>query len=97
MLVYSVPFAAPPVGALRWTAPQPPAAWSGIRDATRLGKSCPQIVPFELQSEDCLYMNIYVPTVDRLPVNNGSSLSSLPVMIWMHGGTAYCLHLLIFM
>jgi para-nitrobenzyl esterase len=78
-----IPYAAPPVGSLRWKAPQPAAPWTGIRECTAFGKSSPQsTVPLDLsdmpQSEDCLYLNVLTPAKkisDRLPV-----------MVWLHGG-----------
>lgn len=71
-----VPFAAPPVGALRWKAPQPHEAWDGVRDATQFGPICPQVPgPMESltaaqrepnpMSEDCLTLNVFTPAVDR--------------------------------
>jgi len=80
-----IPFAAPPVGALRWKAPEPAAHWKGERDATKYGAHCVQ-TPFEDMSfqdagasEDCLYLNVFTPADAR-----GSS--KLPVMFWIHGG-----------
>jgi para-nitrobenzyl esterase len=77
-----IPYAAPPVGNLRWQAPQPPASWSGIRDATQFGPRCPQFATplgnAAGSDEDCLYLNVYTPPV-------GSKLR--PVMVWLHGGT----------
>lgn len=79
----NIPFAAPPVGDLRWRDPRPPAAWRDIRDAAAFGPTCPQIarqgggagVPDE-QSEDCLSLNVWRPANAR----------RLPVMVWVHGG-----------
>ena len=74
-----VPFAAPPVGDLRWKPPQPAASWQGIRQATQLGNACSQ-PPFPSNglygtspptaSEDCLYLSIWTPakSADDLPV-----------------------------
>ena len=77
-----IPYAAPPVGDLRWRAPRSPAAWSGVRDATAPGQPCLQNgrrgQPV-IGSEDCLYLNVTTP-VDARP--NGR----LPVMVWLHGG-----------
>ena len=57
-----LPYAAAPVGNLRWRAPRPPADWRGVRDATQFGPSCPQapspFAPPGPQSEDCLYLNV---------------------------------------
>ena len=77
----AVPFAAPPVGDLRWRAPQPAHAWGGVRDARTLGPRCPQVNSHSTyapgpMSEDCLYLNLWVP-------HGGSKL---PVMVWIHGG-----------
>ncbi|MBE3072700.1 MAG: carboxylesterase family protein, partial [Acidobacteria bacterium] len=78
-----VPYAAPPVGALRWQAPQPVAPWPGARDATKAGPGCMQgrvfsdIVLPEL-SEDCLTLNIHTPA--------RAAGDRLPVMVWIHGG-----------
>ncbi len=63
-----IPYAAPPVGDLRWKAPQPPAHWKGVRDATMYGAHCAQNHVFDDMifqdvgpSEDCLYLNVYAP------------------------------------
>ena len=80
-----IPFAAPPVGDLRWRAPQPAAAWSGVRDAQACGHDCMQ-QPFARDdapltttpSEDCLYVNVWRPA--------GSEGKALPVMVWIYGG-----------
>jgi para-nitrobenzyl esterase len=78
-----IPFAAPPVGALRWRAPQPPAAWTATRACTAYGPSCPQGgSPFGRHdddtrtSEDCLYLNVWAP----------EGAAQAPVMVWIHGG-----------
>jgi para-nitrobenzyl esterase len=76
-----VPYAAPPVGALRWRPPQPPAPWPGVRAATRFAPHCAQSAgPFgqASTSENCLYLNVYAPA--RRPAGG------LPVMVWIHGG-----------
>lgn len=85
-IFYNLPFAAPPVGEWRWRAPQPPARWSGARDASRPGAACAQdVTPTAANfpagmSEDCLYLNVYAPRVE-------SSSRKLPVMVWIHGGS----------
>jgi para-nitrobenzyl esterase len=74
-----IPYAAPPVGALRWQAPQPAAAWQGQLDATQFANHCPQVASFfglPSTTEDCLYLNVYTPP----------SGENLPVMVWIHGG-----------
>jgi para-nitrobenzyl esterase len=81
-----LPYAAPPVGALRWKAPEPPAKWEGTRDAGNYGAHCYQGFPFpdmifqdSGQSEDCLFLNVFTPA-------NAKPNSKLPVMFWIHGG-----------
>ena len=77
-----IPYAAPPVGDLRWKPPQPAAAWDEIRQCTEFSKACPQLsmsgFPPPSMSEDCLYLNLMTPVK-----NKGEAL---PVMVWMHGG-----------
>jgi para-nitrobenzyl esterase len=77
-----VPYAAPPVGPLRWQAPQPAPAWHGVRDALAFGPDFPQAANARFraprQDEDCLYLNVWTPAVDRD--------AKLPVLVWLHGG-----------
>jgi para-nitrobenzyl esterase len=84
-----IPYAAPPVGALRWRPPQPAAAWTGVRDADRHGHACPQHIGDYSEAwvndslraagldEDCLTLNIWAPAPGAGPA---------PVMFYMHGG-----------
>jgi para-nitrobenzyl esterase len=78
-----IPYAAPPVGDLRWRAPQPAAKWQGVRMAEQFGAPCIQSNkaiennPIK-HSEDCLYLNVWTPA--------RSATDRLPVMFWIHGG-----------
>ncbi len=83
-----IPYAAPPVGDLRWKAPQPAQAWEGVRDASAWEYACMQKESSFITepkkgnkgySEDCLYLNIWRPKTQ-------DSLRPLPVMVWIHGG-----------
>ncbi|XP_035679082.1 carboxylesterase 5A-like [Branchiostoma floridae] len=88
-----IPFAAPPVGDLRFRPPEPVVPWEGLKDATEFGPSCPQelarvrriydflpfALPHEIVSEDCLVLNIMTTSLD--------SSAALPVMVWIHGGS----------
>jgi len=80
-----IPFAAPPVGNLRWKPPQPVQPWTGVRPAASFGADCMQ-APWEPEgyrivttpSEDCLFINVWTPSITATP--------KLPVMVWIYGG-----------
>ena len=83
-----VPYAAPPVGTLRWLPPHPATPWQGVRPATEFGSIAPQnpllgsemmlaLMVNEPQSENCLFLNIWTPAIDD---------ARRPVMVWIHGG-----------
>lgn len=81
-----IPYAAPPVGPLRWRPPAPVVPWRGDRPATAYGASCPQALPIRgvrpdspaaAISEDCLTLNVWAPVARAAP---------RPVMVWLHGG-----------
>lgn len=79
-----IPFAAPPVGALRWRAPQPPAPWTGVKTTTAYSHDCMQVpTPGDYAplgtppAEDCLYLNLWRPA---------AASGRLPVLVWIYGG-----------
>jgi len=79
-----IPYAAPPVGDKRWTAPEPPASWEGVRSAAQFGDRCIQTNPFPdmlfqspAESEDCLTLSVWTPA---------KMGDHVPVMVWIHGG-----------
>ena len=84
MVFRGIPYAAPPVGSLRWRPPQPVAPWQGVHDATKFSPSCPQperpdrrLPKVSNTDEDCLYLNVW--TSELAPAKR-------PVMVWIHGG-----------
>jgi len=81
-----IPYAAPPVGSLRWRPPRAASKWSGVRPARQLGHNCMQGQPYgDIDpyaagvSEDCLYLNFWTTSL-------GASASPRPVLVWIHGG-----------
>ena len=84
-----IPFAAPPIGDLRWRPPQPVAPWTGVRQAAEFGADCmqgrfgpppaPGASPRPAPSEDCLFVNVWSPA-------SAAPAAKLPVMVWIYGG-----------
>jgi len=90
-----MPFAAPPVGPLRWRAPRPPEPWQGVREALAFGSPCVQFASVlnpdpsakpdtPTGDEDCLYLNVFAPPFAPEAVPRGAE--RLPVLFWIHGG-----------
>lgn len=84
-----IPFAAPPVGPLRWRPPEPALPWTGVRASTRFGAACVQPIPRpgsiyadppQRMSEDCLVLNIWSPQQRK---------ARQPVLVWIHGGSLF--------
>jgi para-nitrobenzyl esterase len=89
-----IPYAAPPVGPLRWAAPQPVTPWHGIRSAQSYGNRCPQLASGNgprSDNEDCLYLNVFTPpdSAGRPPggpvAHGGRGGGRLPVLVMIHG------------
>jgi para-nitrobenzyl esterase len=84
-----IPYAAPPLGALRWAAPQPPRPWPGIRDASSYGPRCAQLASGNgprQDSEDCLYLNVFAPGRGTVTGPRPGAGHRLPVLVMIHGG-----------
>jgi para-nitrobenzyl esterase len=85
-----IPYAAPPVGELRWRPPQPVAPWEGVRSAKEFGPACPQSPlialmsrePMPRTSEDCLTLNVWTAAGD----SEAGNAERRPVLVWIHGG-----------
>ncbi|MGA8672037.1 MAG: carboxylesterase family protein [Terracidiphilus sp.] len=73
-----VPFAAPPLGDLRWRAPQPALPWKSVRIADKFAPQCLQTIRGITTSEDCLYLNVWTPAK--------SARARIPVLVWIYGG-----------
>jgi carboxylesterase type B len=84
-----IPYAAPPVGPLRWQAPQPARPWAGVRDATAYGNRCLQLASQDgprQDNEDCLFLNVFSPVTYPLRYRPAARDGGLPVLFWIHGG-----------
>ncbi|MCH9708940.1 MAG: carboxylesterase family protein [Actinomycetia bacterium] len=87
-LFAGIPYAAAPVGQLRWKYPEPAPKWDGVRDASHVGPRCIQDLGGDLElgrqtDEDCLTLNVWTPA----PSRNSASEQPRPVMVWIHGGS----------
>ena len=86
-----IPYAAPPLGELRWRAPQPVSPWEGVRQATTYGSDCIQ-APNDIEkiqtvsSDDCLYINVWRPSAGAAGSKEVDADEKLPVLVWIHGG-----------
>lgn len=83
-----IPYAAPPLGPLRWAPPTEPACSGGVSDAGCFGSMCAQVRPLApdgtvMGQEDCLFLNVWTPTLSRD--------AGLPVVVWIHGGYLHML------
>ncbi len=79
-----IPYARPPVGPLRWRPTEAGVPWQGVRDGSRYGSMCPQLVGKDVKGdEDCLYLNVWRPRTNPA--------GSLPVMVWLTGGGNHAL------
>lgn len=78
LVFLGIPYASPPVGDLRWRPPQIMSSWKEPLDATQPGAHCPQTRHQDVSSEDCLTINVYIPSL--------KSEEPLPVLFWIHGG-----------
>ena len=84
-IFFGIPYAAPPVGELRWQPPQPVKRWRVTLDATRFASNCPQVTGFGAFAapasinEDCLYLNVFT-------TGGGYHRRKKPVIVWIHGG-----------
>ncbi|XP_050342595.1 esterase E4-like [Nymphalis io] len=76
-----IPYAAPPVGNLRFKAPLPPKSWKGVRAAKQFGSICAQFNTTFQGDEDCLFLNVYTKSLDKN--------AKIPVMVYIHGGSYY--------
>jgi para-nitrobenzyl esterase len=86
-----VPYAAPPVGALRWTPPQPVQHWSEVRKATKFAGTCAQVTELGVfagpptVNEDCLYLNVFTTNIGGGHGGHGQGKGNA-VLVWIHGG-----------